>query len=35
MLGGLALALAFAVVCILLGRWQWGRYEERSCRPKP
>ncbi len=30
MLGGLALALAFAVVCIFLGRWQWGRYEERS-----
>src|SRR6476469_5498633 len=30
MLGGLALALAFAVVCVFLGRWQWGRYEERS-----
>jgi cytochrome oxidase assembly protein ShyY1 len=29
MLGGLALALAFAAVCILLGRWQWGRYEDR------
>lgn len=32
MLGGLALALAFAVVCILLGRWQWGRYEDRQVR---
>ncbi len=30
MLGGLALALAFAVACVLLGRWQWGRYEDRS-----
>jgi cytochrome oxidase assembly protein ShyY1 len=29
MLGGLALAVAFAVVCVLLGRWQWGRYEDR------
>ena len=32
MLGGLALALAFAVVCVLLGRWQWGRYEDRQVR---
>jgi cytochrome oxidase assembly protein ShyY1 len=30
MLGGLALALVFAVACVLLGRWQWGRYEDRS-----
>ncbi len=29
MLGGLALALAFAAACVLLGRWQWGRYEDR------
>ena len=29
MLGGLALAVAFAVACVLLGRWQWGRYEDR------
>ncbi len=29
MLGGLALALAFAVACVLLGRWQWGRYQDR------
>jgi cytochrome oxidase assembly protein ShyY1 len=29
MLGGLALALAFAVACVLLGRWQWSRYEDR------
>ena len=32
MLGGIALALVFAVVCILLGRWQWGRYEDRQVR---
>lgn len=32
MLGGLALALAFAVICVLLGRWQWGRYEDRQVR---
>ena len=32
MLGGLALAIAFAVACILLGRWQWGRYEDRRVR---
>jgi cytochrome oxidase assembly protein ShyY1 len=32
MLGGLALAIAFAVACILLGRWQWSRYEERQVR---
>ena len=30
MLGGLALALVFAAACVLLGRWQWGRYEDRS-----
>lgn len=30
MLGGLALALAFAAACVLLGRWQWGRYEDRQ-----
>jgi cytochrome oxidase assembly protein ShyY1 len=30
MLGGLALALVFAVACVLLGRWQWGRYENLS-----
>jgi cytochrome oxidase assembly protein ShyY1 len=29
MLGGLLLALAFAAACVLLGRWQWGRYEDR------
>src|SRR5690348_17248879 len=29
MLGGLALAVAFALACVLLGRWQWGRYEDR------
>jgi cytochrome oxidase assembly protein ShyY1 len=29
MLGGLVLAVAFAAACILLGRWQWGRYEDR------
>ena len=29
MLGGLALAVAFAVACVLLGRWQWSRYEDR------
>src|SRR5690348_2381494 len=29
MLGGLALAVAFAVACVLLGRWQWGRYVDR------
>ena len=28
-LGGFALALAFAVACVLLGRWQWSRYEDR------
>lgn len=32
MLGGLALALVFAVVCVLLGRWQWGRYEDKQVR---
>ncbi len=32
MLGGLALAAAFAVVCVGLGRWQWGRYEDRQVR---
>jgi cytochrome oxidase assembly protein ShyY1 len=29
MLGGLVLALAFATTCVLLGRWQWSRYEDR------
>jgi len=28
----LLVALAFAVVCALLGRWQWGRYEDRQVR---
>jgi cytochrome oxidase assembly protein ShyY1 len=32
MLAGLALAIAFAVVCVLLGRWQWGRYEDKVTR---
>lgn len=32
MLGGLALAVIFAVICVLLGRWQWGRYEEKQVR---
>lgn len=32
MLGGLALAIVFAAACILLGRWQWGRYEDRLVR---
>ncbi len=32
MLGGVALAVVFAVVCILLGRWQWGRYEDKQVR---
>jgi cytochrome oxidase assembly protein ShyY1 len=31
-LGALALAIIFAVACVLLGRWQWGRYEERQVR---
>lgn len=26
------LALVFAAVCVQLGRWQWGRYEDRSLR---
>ncbi len=28
----LLVALAFALVCALLGRWQWGRYEDRQVR---
>ena len=32
MLGGLALAVAFAVACVLLGRWQWGRYEDKQVK---
>lgn len=32
MLGGLALAAVFAVVCVFLGRWQWGRYEDKQVR---
>jgi cytochrome oxidase assembly protein ShyY1 len=32
MLGGVALAVAFAVACVLLGRWQWGRYEDKQVR---
>lgn len=32
MLGGVALAVVFAVICLLLGRWQWGRYEDRQVR---
>lgn len=30
--GGLALAVALAVACVLLGSWQWSRYEQRSAR---
>jgi len=30
--GGLALAVALAVACVLLGSWQWSRFEERSAR---
>lgn len=29
-LTALAAATAFFIVCLLLGRWQWGRHEERS-----
>lgn len=29
-LGALALAVVFATVCVGLGRWQYGRFEERS-----
>jgi cytochrome oxidase assembly protein ShyY1 len=29
-LGLSALAIAFAVACVFLGRWQWGRYLDRS-----
>ena len=28
----LALATVFAVACVFLGRWQWGRYEEKSAK---
>lgn len=28
----LLLAAAFAAVCVFLGRWQWGRYEEKQTR---
>lgn len=28
----LLLALAFAAVCVFLGRWQWGRYEDKRVR---
>lgn len=28
----LALATAFAVACVFLGRWQWGRYESKSAK---
>jgi cytochrome oxidase assembly protein ShyY1 len=31
-LGALALAATFAVAAFFLGRWQWGRYEERQAR---
>lgn len=30
--GGLALAVAAAVACVLLGTWQWGRHEARVAR---
>lgn len=30
--GGLALAVAAAVGCVLLGTWQWGRHEDRVAR---
>jgi cytochrome oxidase assembly protein ShyY1 len=32
MLGGVALAVVFAVICLLLGRWQWGRYEDKQVK---
>lgn len=28
----LALAAVFATACVFLGRWQWGRYEEKSAK---
>jgi cytochrome oxidase assembly protein ShyY1 len=28
----LLLAVAFAAVCVVLGRWQWGRYEDKRAR---
>ncbi|MEP6798281.1 MAG: SURF1 family protein [Lapillicoccus sp.] len=28
----LVVAAVFAVVCVLLGRWQWGRYEDKLLR---
>jgi len=28
----LLVAVAFAVACVLLGRWQWGRYEDKRVR---
>lgn len=31
-LGALALAAVFASAAFFLGRWQWGRYEERAAR---
>ncbi|HZK04791.1 MAG TPA: SURF1 family protein [Actinomycetaceae bacterium] len=31
-LGLIAFALIAAVVCVFLGRWQWGRYEEKAAR---
>ncbi|HEV7148972.1 MAG TPA: SURF1 family protein [Pedococcus sp.] len=31
-LGALAVALAFAAAAFFLGRWQWGRYEDKSAR---
>ncbi len=32
MLGGFAIAAVFCLVCVLLGRWQWGRYEDKQVR---
>lgn len=31
-LGWFALAIAASVACVLLGQWQWGKYEDRSAR---
>lgn len=31
-LGALALAALFALACVLLGRWQWHRHEEKAAR---
>jgi cytochrome oxidase assembly protein ShyY1 len=31
-LTGLAIAALFALACVLLGRWQWGRHEDKVAR---